>query len=104
MNYESDSSDDSEAEEDSLDAKLEKQKEAVRMNDTWGKNKKSYYKNKDDSDSEESSDGDQLAEAERLQQIRRQKLAKQFAAANEASQSDHSEALDSERSDSDSSD
>jgi hypothetical protein len=41
------------------------------MNDTWGKTKKSYYKNKEDSDSEESSDGDQLAEAERLQKIRR---------------------------------
>ena len=36
------------------------------MNDAWGKNKKSYYKNLDDSDEEESSDGDQLAEAERL--------------------------------------
>jgi hypothetical protein len=36
------------------------------MNDAWGKNKKSYYKNQDDSDEEESSDGDQLAEAERL--------------------------------------
>lgn len=44
------------------------------MNDTWGKTKKSYYKNKDDSnDDKSSSEGeeDQLKEAERLQNIRR---------------------------------
>jgi hypothetical protein len=72
MNYESDSSDEDVADsEEDLDAKMEQQRAALRMNDTWGKTKKSYYKNKEDSDSEESSDGDQLAEAERLQKIRR---------------------------------
>lgn len=68
LNYESDSSDEEEGEEDSLDEKMQKQKEALRMNDTWGKTKKSYYKNKDDSDEDKSSSGDedQLREAERL--------------------------------------
>lgn len=67
---------------------MQKQKEALRMNDTWGKTKKSYYKNKDDSDDDKSSSGDedQLREAERLQNIRRQKLAKQFS--KEISESD----------------
>ena len=57
LNYESDSSDENEgiSDEDSLDAKMQKQKEDLKMNDTWGKTKKSYYKNKDDSDEEKSS-------------------------------------------------
>ena len=68
LNYESDSSDEEEGEEDSLDEKMQKQKEALRMNNTWGKTKKSYYKNKDESDEDKSSSGDedQLREAERL--------------------------------------
>jgi hypothetical protein len=76
LNYQSDSSDQSDGEESSLDAKMEKQKASLRMNDAWGKNKKSYYKNKEDSDEDESSDEDQAIEAERLQKIRREKLAR----------------------------
>jgi len=78
LNYESDDSSDDVAgmEEDSdeseLDTKMRQQKESLRMNDTWGKTKKSYYKNADESD-KDSSEGeeDQLKEAERLQNIRR---------------------------------
>ncbi len=102
LNYQSDSSDQSDGEESSLDAKMEKQKAALRMNDAWGKNKKSYYKNKEDSDEDESSDEDQAIEAERLQKIRREKLARQFAAAKEMDQSDASVASESDPSDTES--
>lgn len=102
LNYESDSSEGSD-DEGSLSEQMEKQKEAVRMNDAWGKNKKSYYKGKDESDSGQSSDEDQALEAERLQKIRRQKLAKQFAA-KEISSSDSEEEVKSASSDSDNSD
>ena len=104
LNYQSDSSDGSDGEESSLDAKMEKQKQALRMNDTWGKTKKSYYKNKEDSNEDESSDEDQAIEAERLQRIRREKLARQFAATKEMDQSDASEESKSDPSDSDSDD
>ena len=100
LNYESDSDG---SEEDSLDEQMERQKETVRANDAWGKTKKSYYKGKDDSDSEQSSDEDQALEAERLQKIRRQKLAKQFAA-KEMSSSESEEEVKSASSDSDDSD
>ena len=69
INYESDSSDEEvQGEESSGDE---------RANVAWSKSKQSYYAKGESSGSDDSeNDEDQLKEAQRLQEIRRKKIAK----------------------------
>ena len=92
LNYETDSDDDFEGQDsEELGQKMQAQKEALRMNDTWGKNKKSYYQASSEEDESEAEEQDQLNEARRLQEIRSRKLAKQFKAQHNEQESDESD-------------
>ena len=66
LNYESDSEDEQGDSSEDLGAKLQTQKEELRMNDTWGKKKKAYYQASSEEDSSQDEEQDQLNEAKRL--------------------------------------
>ena len=67
---------------------MQKQKNELLMNDTWGKKKKAYYQDSSEEDESEAEEMDQLNEARRLQEIRGRKLAKQFKAQHDEKASD----------------
>ena len=56
--------------DDELGANIAKQRDDLIANDTWGKKKKSYYKDASSEDDDSENEEDIEAEAERLKKIR----------------------------------